>query len=275
LHKITIPMPPIVSISALDFAYREQLVLKQIELDVPEGSTLGVIGPNGGGKTTLVRLLTGLLQPTRGSIRVDGTSPCDARKRGDVVGYLPQNPSVPARFPLSLRKLVQLGLAGKTGVLRRYAADDLRFVEQLIERMALKGLADTPIGELSGGQLQRALIARALAPRPKLLVLDEPTTGIDQLGQQQFIELMGALKNELNLTIVLVSHDLRAVSAMADRVACLNVTLHYHDTPQHLPAELMYQMFACDLEAAGLQKPVQIGVKANPVGVVNLMHSRT
>src|SRR5207244_1318866 len=103
--------------------------------------------------------------------------------------------------------------------------------------------ADSPIGELSGGRLQRALIARALAPRPRILVLDEPTTGIDRMGQQMFIESIERLKREMNLTLVLVSHDLRAVSSVSDRIACLNLTLHYHDVPEHLPADLVYRMF--------------------------------
>ena len=136
---------------------------------------------------------------------------------------------------------------------RPHPKADLQFVDWLIERMGLADLADRPIGSVSGGQRQRALIARALAPKPKLLLLDEPTTGIDRSGQQQFIEFMLELKRELDLTIVLVSHDLRAVCTISDRIACLNVTLHYHDIPEHLPAELMYRMFSCDLQAAGLQ----------------------
>lgn len=253
-------MASLISISQLDFSYGEQRVLENIELDIEAGSTLGVIGPNGGGKTTLVRLLAGLLDPARGTIRISGLSPPEARKRGNLIGYLPQQPTVPQRFPLSVRQTAQLGLAGKTGLFKSYLPDDLKFAEHLIERMNLSDDADTPIGKLSGGQLQRVLIARALAPRPKLLILDEPTTGIDRRGQQQFIELVGELKKELGLTLVLVSHDLRAVSAISDRVACLNLTLHYHDVPQHLPAELMYKMFACDLEAIGMQKPMQVGL---------------
>ena len=113
-------------------------------------------------------------------------------------------------------------------------------------------MADRPIGALSGGQLQRAFIARALAPRPRLLLLDEPTVGLDRAGQQRFIEFVGELKAELGLTLVFVSHDLRAVTAIADRIACLNCSLHYHDVPDHLPADLVYRMFACDLEALNL-----------------------
>jgi zinc transport system ATP-binding protein len=242
---------PLISISHLDFAYADRLVLKHVDLSVEAGSTLGLIGPNGGGKTTLLRLLLGLHTPTRGSIAIAGLTPAEAVLRGNILGYLPQKPAAPAGFPLSVRQVVELGLVGKTGVLRRYAREDVAFVESLLDRLGLCDLSDAPIGELSGGQQQRCFIARALAPRPQILLLDEPTTGIDRAGQQQFIELLGRLKADLNLTMVFTSHDLRAVSSMSDRIACLNVTFHYHDIPQHLPAELLYQMFACDLEAFG------------------------
>jgi zinc transport system ATP-binding protein len=156
------------------------------------------------------------------------------------------------RFPISARQVARLGLVGKTGLLRGYAREDLAFVDELLSMVGVADLADAPIGDLSGGQLQRVLIARALAARPKILLLDEPTTGIDRLGQQQFLESIAQLKQRLGLTIVFVSHDLRAVSAISDRIACLNLTLHYHDVPEHLPADLVYRMFACDLEAFGL-----------------------
>ncbi len=246
-------MRPLVDIRDLDFAYSDTPVLKKIALTVDQGSTMGLIGPNGGGKTTLVKLLTGRLQPTRGQILIDGLAPLNAVRRGDRIGYLPQNPRVETNFPLSVRQAIVLGLAGKTGMLRRYAKADLAYVDSLIERIGIAAIADEPIGSLSGGQLQRALIARALAPKPRLLIMDEPTTGIDARGQQAFIEFINALKKELDLTVIFVSHDLRAVTSMSDRIACLNVTLHYHDVPQHLPADLVYRMFACDLEAAGIK----------------------
>ena len=245
-------MKSIIDIANLDFAYRDALVLKDVSLRVEAGTTLGLIGPNGGGKTTLIRLLLGLLEPTRGVIRIDGLPPRDAVRRGDVIGYLPQNPQPPESFPVSVRQVARLGLVGKTGLLRRSSRDDLRFVDGLLDRLGIAELGDSPINALSGGQLQRVLIARALAPRPKVLLLDEPMTGIDRVGQQQFLESITALKSELGLTVVFVSHDLRAVSAISDRIACLNLTLHYHDVPEHLPADLVYRMFACDLEAFGL-----------------------
>jgi zinc transport system ATP-binding protein len=245
-------MDPIVNIAHLDFGYGQQLVLKHVDLAVERGTTLGLIGPNGGGKTTLIKLLLGLLGPTRGSIRIDGLSPRQAVRRGDVVGYLPQNPRVPENFPISVRDLARLGLAGRTGLFRSTPRQDLMFVDQLLERVGVADLARQPVGTLSGGQLQRVLFARALAPRPKLLLLDEPTTGIDRSGQQQFIEFLQTLKTDLNLTVVFVSHDLRAVTAFSDRIACLNFTLHYHDVPERMPAELVYRMFSCDLQAMGI-----------------------
>ena len=239
----------LIEISHLDFAYAEQLVLKHIDLAVERGSTLGLIGPNGGGKTTLLRLLLGLHEPTRGAIRIAGLSPRDAVRRGDVLGYLPQKPNVPPNFPLSVRQAVQLGLVGKTGVLRRFQRADLLFTESLLDRIGVRELADAPLCDLSGGQQQRVFIARALAAKPQLLVLDEPTTGIDRSGQQKFIEFLESLKREMGLTIIFTSHDLRTVSSMCDRIACLNVTLHYHDVPERIPAELVFGMFACDVEA--------------------------
>ena len=246
-------MPPAVEINQLDFSYDGQPILRQIDLTVERGTTLGLVGPNGGGKTTLIRLLLGLLKPGGGRIRIGGLPPPEAVRRGNVIGYLPQNPSSPSGFPLSVREVVRLGLAGKTGMFRSHAPEDLAFAESLLERVGMAELADTPVASLSGGQLQRAYIARALVARPMLLLLDEPTTGIDRPGQRQFIDFLQRLKEELRLTVVFVSHDLRAVSAISDRIACLNLTLHYHDVPDHLPADLVYRMFACDLEAMGIR----------------------
>jgi zinc transport system ATP-binding protein len=245
----------LIDVQQLDFAYRDQLVLKHIDLRVTRGGSLGVIGPNGGGKTTLLMLMLGLIEPTRGRIVIEGTlSPRQAIRRGDVIGYVPQRPAQPhPSFPLNVRQLARLGLVGKTGMLRRHAAEDLAFVDELLARVGVAELADAPVGELSGGQLQRVLIARSLAPRPKVLLLDEPTTGIDAAGQQRFVESIAELKAALGLTVVIVSHDLRAVSAMCDRIACLNVTLHYHDVPSRVPPDVVYRMFACDVEALTAQ----------------------
>jgi zinc transport system ATP-binding protein len=242
-----------IDIRNLDFAFGSNPVLRHVSLALEQGSTLGIVGPNGGGKTTLVRLLLGLLKPAAGTVEVCGMSPAQAVRRGNVIGYLPQNAQTTGNIPITVGQLVRLGLAGKTGMFQPYRKDDTDFAEALMKRVGIADLAGKPVASLSGGQLQRAYIARALAPRPKLLLLDEPTTGIDPAGQQRFIEFLQELKQELNLTVVFVSHDLRAVSAISDRIACLDGTLHYHDVPDHLPPELVYHMFACDLEAMGIR----------------------
>jgi zinc transport system ATP-binding protein len=245
-------MPPVIEITDVDFAYANQPVLCGVSLAVEAGTTVGVIGPNGGGKTTLLKLLLGLLRPDRGAVRVAGLPPRAAVRRGDVVGYLPQQQPQATALPLSVRQLVRSGLAGKTGLLRPHAAADLEFADDLLRRVGLDRFAGKPVRDCSGGQLQRAMIARALAPRPKVLLLDEPTTGVDARGQREFVDLIAQLKADLGLTIVFVSHDLRAVTAISDRVACLNLHLHYHDTPRDLPPKLAYDLFACDLAAMGI-----------------------
>lgn len=242
----------IIAISNLSFAYRHQPVLRSINLNVATGSVVGVVGPNGGGKTTLIKLMLGLLEPTEGSIRIGGLSPRQAVRRGDLIGYLPQRLPIPRNFPISVRQLVTLGLAGRLGVLRSPSRADRLHIEQLIDRVGMRESIDESVCELSGGQLQRAFIARALAPNPSVLVLDEPMTGIDSTGQKQFIAFLQGLRREMDLTVVIVSHDLRAVTSLSDRIACLNLTLHYHDVPEHLPADLVYSMFSCDLLALGI-----------------------
>ena len=246
-------MEPLLDIRDVSYSYRRGSTpaLESISLAVRPGSVVGIIGPNGGGKTTLLKLILGLIEPTRGTIRIDGKPPREAVRAG-IVGYLPQSPTLSSRVPIDARQFVELGLAGRTGLLRSPAVDERIFVDELLRAVGLHDQARTPIGELSGGQLQRALIARALSARPRLLLLDEPTLGIDRRGQQSFIELILELKANLDLTIAFVSHDLRAVSSVSDRIACVSGRIHFHDVPQHMPANVVYELFACDLDALGL-----------------------
>ncbi len=245
-------MASILEIQSLGFSYRDRVVLEDVTLSVARNSILGVIGPNGGGKTTLIKLILGLLKPERGTIRIDGLTPAQAVARGTIVGYLPQNPTIATQVPIDTRQLVHLGLAGRSRMLHATPPADIALADQLIDDVGLSAARHTPISALSGGQLQRALIARALAARPKLLLLDEPVVGIDHRGQTEFIHLIDRLRTTLGLTVIFVSHDLRAVASISDRIACVSRKMHYHDVPQHLPAELMDRMFACDLAALGL-----------------------
>ena len=246
-------METVLDIRDVSLRYRRGAgdVLENVTLSVPRGATLGIIGPNGAGKTTLLKVILGLLAPTRGTVTIAGHSPRDATRAG-LVGYLPQSPTLATHLPIDVRQLVTLGLAGRVGWLHQPSKEDARFVDELVDRVGLSDRRHAPIADLSGGTLQRALIARALACRPTLLLLDEPTVGIDARGQQAFVRLLDELKRAMDLTMLFVSHDLRAVTSISDRIACVATRVHFHDVPQHMPAELAYEMFACDLDALGI-----------------------
>lgn len=246
---------PAVQLDRVSFSYppralRDEPVhaLSDVTMTVDAGSRLGVLGPNGGGKSTLVKLVLGLLEPDSGSITVLGTSPAEARRRG-LVGYLPQRLTAELDFPLSVRQAVAMPLSLRASpfALRDRAAEHA--ADEALALVAMSHLADRPVGSLSGGQLQRAMIARAIAPRPRLLVLDEPTVGVDAAGQHRFADLINKLHAELGITIVTVSHDLRAIAAGSDRVACLHRSVHFHDAPSGLTPAILAEVFAHDVEA--------------------------
>lgn len=233
----------VICLDDVTYAYNDVEVLSGVNLHIEAGCNLGIIGPNGGGKTTLLKIMLGLLVPLRGTIRVLGLEPDKICRRGDLVGYLPQHHEFEARFPVSVRQVVRMGLVGKTGLFRGYNKDDKVHIEYLLEQVGVSGLADRPIGDLSGGQQQRVFIARALSARPRVLLMDEPMVGIDTAGQRNFARLVHQLHESLDLTIVTVSHDLRAVAASCGKVAVLNRSIHYHDSPNGLTPELLHEVY--------------------------------
>lgn len=221
--------------------------LNDVSFHVQRGSTLAVVGPNGAGKTTLLKILVGLLRGYGGQVEIAGMSVEEARLKGDVVAWVPQRAKMVWDFPATVRQVVEMGLVGKTGMFRRHSRDDLRYVDSLMEELGIADLAGRPIGAISGGQQQRAIIARALAPRPQILLLDEPTVGVDQAGLETFTSLMTQIKQRFAVTLVLVSHDLRSVLPECEQIACLNRTLHFHDSPAKLTPELLSEVFQCNL----------------------------
>ena len=246
---------PAVEIAGVSYTYpargvRDEPVtaLRDVTLRVERGTRLGILGPNGGGKSTLVKLILGLIEPDEGTVRVLGRTASSARRAG-LVGYLPQRITAEVDWPVSVRQAVAMPLATRTGpwVLRDRASEAA--AERALALVGLSDLASRPVGALSGGQLQRAMIARAVAAEPSLLVLDEPTVGVDAAGQQRFADLIGTLHGELGITIITVSHDLRAVAAGSDRVACLHRSLHFHDAPSGLTPAILAEVFAHDVEA--------------------------
>ena len=232
----------------VSFAYPgvETPALSSISFSVDAGERLGILGPNGGGKSTLLKLTLGLLDLQAGEIRVCGRSPREARREG-LVGYVPQKVDAELAFPLSVRQVVTMPLVVNLAPWKRVPGETLRRADEALSMVGASELTERPIGALSGGQLQRVMIARAIAPRPKLLLLDEPTVGIDVAGQRRFAELLQSLRERLGVTIVVVSHDIRTIAAGCDRVACLARTLHFHDAPSGLSPQVLGEVFRHDI----------------------------
>lgn len=223
-------------------------VLDRVTLGVRPGERLGILGPNGGGKSTLLRLVLGLLKPDAGEIRVFGRPPARARREG-LIGYLPQRIEASREWPISVRQAVAMGATVGVSPWSRTPPAVWAGVDRAIDLVGMGELRDRPVGRLSGGQAQLMMIARAVARGPRLLVLDEPTVGVDVAGQQRFAALMRRLHDELDLTVVTVSHELATIAAASDRVACLRQTLHYHDTPSGLTPQVLAEVFSHDVEA--------------------------
>ena len=233
------------------YAYpgRETPALENITLRVNKGERLGILGPNGGRKSTLLKLCLGLLHGNSGTIRVLGMSP-DAARRAGAIGYVPQRLDAELGMPMSARELVTLGAAWRCPPWRRVDAAMRNRVERMLGLVGAGEFADRPAGKLSGGQLQRVMIARALAADAKILVLDEPMVGIDAAGQRVFADLLAKIHAELRLTIIVVSHDLRAIVAGSDRVACLARRLHAHAAPQGLTPQVLAELFSHEVAGA-------------------------
>ncbi len=222
--------------------------VENITFTVNEGERLGVLGPNGGGKSTLLKLTLGLLDGYAGEIRVFGLSPAEARDRR-VVGYVPQRAEAELAFPITARQVVEMSAALGVPPWRPLPAERRDRAGLAMDVVGVHAFARTPVGHLSGGQFQRVMIARALACNPRLLLLDEPTVGVDVAGQQQFAELLQRLHERLGVTIIVVSHDIRTVASGCDRVACLSRTLHSHVTPRGLTPAVLAEVFRHDVAA--------------------------
>ena len=233
---------PIVEIKDLDFSYNEEPVLQNVNLSVRHRDFMAMIGPNGGGKTTLLKLILGLLKPDKGMVRVDGQSPQKASPR---IGYVPQDVYTDRSFPITAIDVVLMGKLDPKNRWITYSRSDRKDAFAALERLEMAEHAYKKIGVLSGGQRQRVFIARALVARPKLLLLDEPTAGIDPKGQADFYRLL----DELNagMTILVVSHDLLAISRHVKSVACVNRCLHYHDQAE-ITGDMLDAMYPSAVE---------------------------
>ncbi len=225
--------PSVVELRDVSFSYGAAPVLERINLQVSDGEFLGLVGPNAGGKSTLLKLMLGLLEPQSGSIEVMGKRPRDTRR---LLGYMPQYPSFPRDFPITVEQAVLLGRVGNSsrhgwfGALSPggYAKADHEAAREALAEVEAADLASRQIGSLSGGQLQRVLLARALVGQPNILILDEPTSNIDLRVESDIFDLLRKLN--ARMTILVVSHDVGFISGYVTRVACVNRTLVCHHT---------------------------------------------
>jgi zinc transport system ATP-binding protein len=238
-------MKPLIQVENLSVAYEEQVVLREVNLTLYEHDFLGIIGPNGGGKTTLIKALLGLLPIRKGSIRLfaDG-APTDHL----TMGYLPQSNNIDRTFPISVEEVVQSGLCGKRGLFRPFSAQQREKVRQVILRMGLEGLERRAIGKLSGGQLQRALLGRAVVSDPAVLILDEPSTYIDQQFESRLYELLAEINRDC--AVILVSHDIGTVLQQVKSIACVNETVDYHPDTR-ITSEWLEKNFHCPIDLLG------------------------
>ncbi len=237
---------PVITISDLSAGYNSHPALQHIDFCLPEGSLVGVVGPNGGGKSTLLKVILGLVQPWQGDIRILGQPASEVRR---FLGYVPQRQDVDWRFPVSALDVVLMGTYGRIGLLRRPGKREKELALHSLERVGLADIAGRQVGELSGGQQQRVFLARALAQEPKILLLDEPVSGVDAVSQHAIFELLENLCDE-DVTVLATSHDLSCVANRFERVVCLNRRIIAYGEPDDvLTAEILSETYESHLLA--------------------------
>ena len=233
---------PVIEVADLWFSYNGVPVLENVEMTVNAGDFLAVIGPNGGGKSTFLKLLLGLLEPNRGRIRVFGLPPKKAAPR---IGYVPQDTGVNRSVPVSVMHVVLMGRMKGGGGWSRFSKEDQAVAEEALERVDMLKYSRRRMNELSGGQRQRVLVARAMVSSPEMLFLDEPTSSVDTKGQTEFYEFLRELNK--TVTILVVSHDIMVLSGYIKSVACVSRNVHFHDRPE-VTGQMLKEAYQCPVE---------------------------
>ena len=230
-----------IEINDVSFSYNGLSVLENVSLAVPQNEFLGVVGPNAGGKSTLLKLILGLLEPKQGKIKVLSKPPRKARKE---IGYVAQYPTFPRDYPINVEQTVLMGRVGVTRSIAGYTSSDTAAARQAMVETEIDHISSRRLNTLSGGQLQRVLLARALVSEPKLLLLDEPTANIDTRIESEIFDLFKQLNERM--TIIVVSHDIGFISGYVERVACLNRTLVCHDT-EAIDGQVVQELYGSDV----------------------------
>ncbi len=240
--------PYALELEGVCFSYEKTEVLKDVSFRLKQGEFLGIIGPNGGGKTTLVKLMLGLLRPDRGTIKILGMEPNAASAR---VGYVPQSMDLSRSFPISVMEVALMGRLSRSGIGKRYTREDRERARQALEKVGMWVHRHKHIGKLSGGQKQRVFIARALATDPEILFLDEPTASVDPEFQMNLYDILEELNKRV--TIVVITHDIGVVSSYMKSIACVNKHFIFHEGGE-ITQEMVDMAYQCpvDLVAHGM-----------------------
>lgn len=225
---------PIFDVKNLSFNVRGVEILSNISLEIFGGEYIAIIGPNGGGKTTLIRMLLGLEKPSSGEVRLFGKK-LKNFKEWHKIGFVPQRASlVDENFPATVEDIVKMGRVAKRGLFVRFSSDDAKIVQDSMKKMDIEDLKDKMVGTLSGGQRQRVMIARALASSPEILILDEPNTGVDKVSQQRFYKLLSKLNREENITILFITHDVGVIADDINRLFTINQKATICNNPKEI-----------------------------------------
>ena len=239
--------PPVVAVHDICVQVAGRTVLQDISFDVPAGQFVGLVGPNGAGKTTLLKTIMGLVAPTSGSVELFGSPAAQRRSDAHSVGYVPQRQMIDRSFPATVRDIVMMGRLCCLGPLGRPRKSDWEKVDRSLELVGISKLGNRSIGRLSGGEQRRTMLAQALCASTRLLVLDEPTIGLDLPAEHDFYSLLRKLQAELSLTIVAVSHDLVALAGEADALICINGRMHIHGNPDDVVhSHAIREAYSCE-----------------------------
>ncbi len=234
-------MGKIVEIQSVFAGYNSNIILSDISLDIFDDDFIGVIGPNGGGKTTLLNVVLGLIKPYKGSVNF-----FDDLKfgRNNKIGYLPQQNNIDRKFPITVKDVVLSGLIYGPGFLSRHSKQDKLKADETLLKIGIADLSKYPIGELSGGQMQKVLLSRAIVSSPRLLILDEPNTFVDNQFEGELYEILNELNKEM--AIIIVTHDVGTISSYVKTIACVNRTLHYHKS--NIITEEQLESYNCPIK---------------------------
>lgn len=246
---------PIFDVKNLSFVLKEQTILSNISLEIFPSEYIAIIGPNGGGKTTLVRMLLGLEKPTSGEVRIYGKK-LSHFKDWHKIGYVPQRASlIDSSFPATVLDIVKMGRTSQRGMFKPLSKLDKQFVDDAMEKMDISDLRDKMAGTLSGGQRQRVMIARALASKPEILILDEPNTGVDVGSQKRFYALLRELNKKEDITIVFITHDIGVIADDIARLFTINQKAIICNNPkQALSCEEMSELYGIDAHLLHVHK---------------------